>query len=145
MKGKKNKLTEADFGVFNGRVKWRRFYSGTINELRDRCHNAAIQNGWHTGEIDEKNINLHKGLMISLIHSEISEALEGERKGIMDDHLPDRPMAEVEMADAVIRIMDYCGKFGYDIGGAIEEKLEYNAKRADHKRENRNKEGGKKF
>jgi hypothetical protein len=83
--------------------------------------------------------------MIALIHSEISEAMEGERKGLMDDHLPNRPMAEVEMADAIIRIMDYCGRWGYDIGGAIMNKIEYNKNRADHKLENRVKDGGKKF
>ena len=79
------------------------------------------------------------------MHSELSEAMEGERKKLMDDHLPHRPMPEVEMADAVIRIMDYCGRWGYDIGGAILEKMEYNRNRADHKIENRVKEGGKAF
>lgn len=63
----------------------------------------------------------------------------------MDDHLPHRKMAEVELADAVIRILDYAEAFGYDIEGAITEKLEYNKHRADHKRENRAKEGGKQF
>ena len=76
---------------------------------------------------------------------EIAEAMEGERKDLMDDHLPHRKMAEVELADAVIRILDYAGAFGYDVEGAIEEKLEYNKHRADHKRENRAKEGGKQF
>ena len=83
--------------------------------------------------------------MIALIHSEVSEAMEGERKGLMDDHLPNRPMAEVEMADAIIRIMDYCGRWGYDVGGAIMDKIKYNQNRADHKLENRVKDGGKKF
>ena len=53
-------------------------------------------------------------------------------------------MEEVELADTVIRIMDYAGRWGLDIGGAIMEKLEYNKNRADHKIENR-KLGGKKF
>ena len=116
-----------------------------INELRDLCYKASFDAGWHTdletGQLKERN----KAEMICLMHSELSEAMEGERKGIMDDHLPHRPMAEVEMADAVIRIMDYCGRFGYDIGGAIVEKMEYNRNRADHKLENRVKDGGKKF
>ena len=116
-----------------------------INKLRDMCYIAAWNAGWHTdittGELIERN----KGEMLCLIHSEISEAMEGERKGLMDDHLPQRPMAEVELADAVIRIMDYAGRFGYDLGGAVIEKLEYNANRADHKLENRTKDGGKKF
>lgn len=115
-----------------------------INQLKDLCYNESLKNGWHTdssGNLLDKN----KGEMISLIHSEISEALEGERKGLMDTHLPHRPMPEVEMADAIIRIMDYCGRWGYDIGGAIIEKLVYNAERLDHTLEFRSKDGGKKF
>ena len=54
-------------------------------------------------------------------------------------------MVEVELADAVIRILDLSGKLDLDLMGAIKEKMEYNSTRADHKRENRNKEGGKKF
>lgn len=116
-----------------------------INELRDVCYRASVEGGWHTdvvtGELKDRN----KAEMICLIHSELSEAMEGERKGLQDDHLPHRPMAEVEMADAVIRIMDYCGRWGYDIGGAIIEKIAYNKNRADHKLENRTQKGGKKF
>lgn len=115
-----------------------------INKLRDLCFNESFNAGWHTNETGELK-DRNKAEMICLIHSELSEAMEGERKGLMDDHLPERPMPEVEMADAVIRIMDYCGRWGYDIGGAVMEKLDYNSKRADHKLENRNKEGGKKF
>jgi len=79
------------------------------------------------------------------LYKVISEALEGIRKDLMDSHLPHRPSAEVEMADAVIRIFDFCGMKGYDLGGAIAEKNEYNKNRLDHKRENRAKDGGKKF
>lgn len=115
-----------------------------VNELRDLCFRESYKNGWHTDE-NGQILNKNKGEMISLMHSEISEALEGERKGLMDCHLPLRPMAEVELADAIIRIMDYCGKWEYDIGGAIEEKLEYNKTREDHKRQSRMQNGGKKF
>lgn len=71
--------------------------------------------------------------------------MEGHRKGLMDDKLPHRPMIEVELADAVIRIGDLCGALGLDLGGAISEKLIYNSNRADHKLENRKAEGGKKY
>lgn len=108
------------------------------NLLKDICFGLASEAGWH-------NKPREAGTMIALIHSEISEALEGVRKGLMDDHLPTRPMHEVEMADAIIRIMDYCGKYNLDIGGAIVEKLFYNTQRADHKLENREKVGGKVF
>lgn len=87
----------------------------------------------------------NKGELLALITSEISECLEGERKGLMDDKLPHRKMAEVELADALIRIFDYAGAFGYDLEGAYQEKREYNSKRLDHKRESRQKAGGKQF
>lgn len=116
-----------------------------INELRNICYKASFDAGWHTNLETGELLDRNKAEMICLMHSELSEAMEGERKGLMDDHLPSRLMAEVEMADAVIRIMDYCGRFNYDIGGAIIEKLEYNRNRADHKLENRQKENGKKF
>ena len=116
-----------------------------INELVKACYKASFDAGWHTnietGELKERN----RAEMLMLIVSEIAEAMEGERKGLMDDKLKHRPMAEVEMADAVIRIADYCGRWGYDLGGAIVEKMAYNANRADHKIENRLKDGGKKF
>jgi len=83
--------------------------------------------------------------MIALIHSELSEALEAQRKGLMDDHLPNRKGIEAELADAVIRIFDLAAQQGLDIGGAVVEKFLYNTTRADHKVENREKKGGKKF
>ena len=54
----------------------------------------------------------------------------------MDDHLPHRPMAEVELADALIRILDFVGMRGYDLGGVVQERLDYNRTRSDHKKEN---------
>ncbi len=110
----------------------------TIENLTQRIHAQNIDAGWWDSPRE-------KGTLLCLIHSEISEAMEGERKGLMDDHLPHRSMAEVELADAMIRIMDYAGAYGYDLQGAILEKLEYNRHRADHKRENRAAAGGKKF
>lgn len=80
-----------------------------------------------------------------LIVSEVSEAMEGHRKNLMDDKLPHRPMIEVELADALIRIADLAGALGLDLGGAVEEKLAFNASRPDHKLENRMAAGGKAY
>jgi NTP pyrophosphatase (non-canonical NTP hydrolase) len=90
-------------------------------------------------------IQRNHGELIALIHSELSEALEADRKGKMDDHLPHRKGLEVELADAVIRIFDMAGALHLDLGGAIVEKLVYNSKRADHTHEARLAEGGKKY
>jgi NTP pyrophosphatase (non-canonical NTP hydrolase) len=115
----------------------------TLNDYARICHAANIR-WWldvDTGERLERN----KGELLCLIHSEISEAMEGERKGLKDDKLPHRPMAEVELVDALIRIFDYAGAFGYDLQGAFDEKMKYNAQRADHTHEARKAAGGKKF
>ena len=80
-----------------------------------------------------------------LIVSEIAEAMEGDRKNLMDDHLPYRSMLEVELADAVIRILDLAGREGLDVAGAIHDKLIYNLNRPDHKPENRELANGKKY
>lgn len=117
--------------------------SGPLNTLARECH-TANQHWWHdpvTGEY----LNRNKGELLCLIHSEISECMEGERKDLMDDKLPHRRMAEVELADALIRIFDYAGAFGYDLDGAVAEKRAYNATRADHKPEARLAAGGKKW
>ena len=45
----------------------------------------------------------------------------------------------------LIRIFDYAGAYGYDLAGAVCDKLAYNAKRADHKPQARLEAGGKKW
>ena len=127
-------------------------FEDKMEELRDGvkllvevCHGGAVAGGWWTDVQTGKRKDRNKGEQLMLMVSEIAEAMEGERKNLMDSHLPHRKAAEVELADAVIRIADYCGAYGYDLGGAIIEKMKYNANRADHKIENRLKDGGKQF
>jgi hypothetical protein len=94
-----------------------------------------------TGEPIERNV----GELLCLVHSEVSECMEGFRKSLMDDHLPHRTMAEVEMADVFIRCLDIAGKYGWDLDGAVAEKRDYNARRKDHQPAARLASGGKKF
>jgi len=161
-----------------------------LNELAASVH-AANKHWWtdlETGEPIQRN----RYELLALVISEVSECLEGERKNLMDDKLPHRRMAEVEMADAYIRLLDYaggmditlwndesnwrisdnigealyhltrlivcstipqclryieayCKKWGYDLEGAIEEKLAFNATREDHTNAARKAKNGKKF
>ena len=114
-----------------------------INKLCADVH-TANQKWWEdleTGAPIERNV----GEMLCLVHSEISEALEGHRKGLQDDKLKHRKMIEVELADAIIRIFDVAAGLGMDLGGAYVEKCQYNASRHDHTREGRLAQGGKKY
>lgn len=113
-----------------------------LNGLSAICHTASAEAGWWATGKTDKNV---LGAKVALIHSEVSEALEGIRKDTKDSHLTNRLAVEVELADALIRIFDLAGALNLDVGGALIEKLDYNAKRADHKPENRAKEGGKKI
>lgn len=107
------------------------------------CHKLAVKSGWWTNvDIHDKNV---LGTKIALMHSELSEALEGVRKGLADSHLMHRSAEEVELADCIIRIFDYAGARNLDLSSAIMDKLAYNQQRADHKPENRAADGGKKF
>lgn len=110
----------------------------TLSEWVELCHARSVAAGW-------RDTPREKGTDLMLMVSEVSEAMEGERKDLMDDKLPHRKMAEVEMADLFIRLGDYCGAYGYDLEGAVREKLAFNLTRADHQREVRDLAGGKKW
>lgn len=180
------------------------------NELVELSKEVAIVNEkWtHDPMTGLKKYPSLKRCLI-LIISEICEAMEGERKDLNDTHLTYRKMAEVEMADTLIRLLDlcnrfnveiaedfgdemwsyefdsetkeenlyeiivdivligdsefkgniasenvtrvfeavdgYCEKWGYDLKGAVREKMEYNKNREDHKIESRLAENGKKW
>ena len=125
---------------------------GNISALSYKCHKASLDAGWWedwssitNDDTREKVKMLEIASKLCLVHSEVSEALEGHRKQIKDDKLPHRTMLEVELADALIRIFDIAGRLELSLGDALAEKLRYNAKRANHKLENRAKPGGKRI
>lgn len=112
-----------------------------INELAKEVFENAKSKGFHEGE---KNI----GEMLCLIHSEVSEALEADRKGrwcsfsidrvldIVDDKLflgmfrqEVKDTFEDEIADTMIRCLDLAGRFGIDIESHIKAKMRYNESR----------------
>jgi hypothetical protein len=114
-----------------------------LEALQHQIHRDNAK-GWEDpyGQPLQRN----KGEMIALMHSELSECLEGVRKSLPDTHLPQYSMELVELADTIIRIFDYAEGFGLGaLGPVILNKMIYNRQREDHKHEARQLAHGKKF
>ena len=76
-----------------------------INNLAKEIH--VLNRKWWPADINDRP----KSEILILICSEVIECMEGERKDLMDDKLTHRKMAEVEMADTAIRVLDVMGAF----------------------------------
>lgn len=91
----------------------------------------AIDHGWYEGQ-DIYDLNFLP-MKLSLIHAEVSEALEAYRQhglaGIDGPMKPGSDSIPEELADIVIRVLDICGSYGIDIEAAIMAKYAYNLTR----------------
>lgn len=67
---------------------------------------------------------------LALIHSEVSEGVEGIINDSMDDHMPDTKSINAELADVLIRIFHFCGGHRLiNLGEAVRRKMDYNTRR----------------
>lgn len=101
-----------------------------LNELGYHIHGTARQKGFYDNEkivvfgagVDVENPSLLPE-KIALMHSELSEALEAWRD-------EDKDQVGVELADALIRILDTMYWIGFDIDAIVTAKMEKNRDRA---------------
>lgn len=88
----------------------------SINDLCKEAYETAVSKGWHDQPIET-------GTLLALIHSEVSEALEADRKGDIENF-------KEELADVCIRIFDLCGARNINLEQAINKKMEFNKGRS---------------
>lgn len=115
-----------------------------IDDASRLCHAISVYRGWWH-HANGTPLDLNVGERIALMHSELSEALEGARKDLQSDHVPEFSMLEEELADLLIRVFDFAGAAQLRLGEAFVAKLRYNMTRSDHGHEARGEVGGKQF
>jgi len=108
-------------------------FVNSFNEVQRQANENSRRNGfWDDFPYDDDGVvrRLVMIMKLALIHSEISEALEALRSGNPpDDKVPEFTSEEIELADAVIRIMDYAEASKCRLAEAILAKHAYNTGR----------------
>lgn len=97
----------------------------SLRQMQEEIHATAVEKGWW--ETDRKEPEI-----LVLIHSEVSEALEAWRENDYYSRTKDgKPEGMwVELADVIIRILDYAGHEKVDMAEIIREKMKYNKTRS---------------
>lgn len=97
----------------------------SFNQVLFQAWKNAVNHGFRDPRV-ERNI----GEEVALVHTELSELLEGVREGNpASSKIPEFTKAEAEAADVVIRLMDTCCARGWRLAEAIVAKHEYNKTR----------------
>lgn len=93
-----------------------------LNELAKEIHKQNHR--WWT-DAEGLPIVRIRGELLMLAITELAEAVEGTRKDINDDHLPQFKMEVVEMADCKIRLLDYSSGFNIRLEEREFEQLRF--------------------
>jgi len=97
----------------------------SIKDWQKEIHELAKTKGWW--EKPRTALEIH-----ALVHSEIAEATEAARSGLppVQQLLPKPEGEATELADAVIRILDWFEFNGWDLEQVMELKHTYNQTRS---------------
>ena len=94
-----------------------------ISQMQAEVHRTAVEHGWWEAPRPV-------GEVLMLMVTEIAEAMEAYRSGNPEsEKIPGFSQMEEELADVVIRLLDYAGGENLDIEGALLAKMAYNEKR----------------
>lgn len=100
------------------------YFTVPFTDMQRRVHAISKAKGFWSPPVRED------GTVVSLMHQELSEALEALRlDNPPDKHLPHRDSLTVELADLVIRAMDFAASKNLDLAGAIVDKAAFNETR----------------